>query len=223
MTMRYMALIAFLGTVSACARTTHNEGGPHGPLSHRFEDAEQWAKKFDDPGRDTWQRPADVIALMDVPPGTTVVDLGAGTGYFLRYLSRAVGITGVVLALDVEPDMVRYLSERAERESLHNVRAMLVPVDDPRLPEGGVDRILVVNTWHHIADRSAYAEKLARSLKPGGTVFVVDFTLQSKKGPPRHHRLAPEEVAAELQAAELEAQVLQEPLPEQYVVVGTLP
>jgi SAM-dependent methyltransferase len=128
-----------------------------------------------------------------------------------------------VLALDVEPDMVRYLSERATREHLANVRPALVPIDDPKLPASGVDRVLIVDTWHHVPEREAYAAKLRRGLKSGGKVFVVDFKLDAKHGPPRQYRLAPEQVARELTAGGLSARIAPTNLAEQYVVVGTRP
>lgn len=201
----------------------HGHEHAHGPLVHRFEHAEQWAPEFDDPARDTWQRPQDIIDAMEIQPGMTVADIGAGTGYFEPWLSRAVGGTGTVLALDVEPDMVRYLNERAAREQLTNVRPTLVPMDDPRVPAGGVDRVLIVDTWHHIPDREAYAAKLRSGLKVGGKVFVVDFKLDAKHGPPPHHRLAAEQVARELTAGGLSARVATTNLPEQYVVLGARP
>jgi ubiquinone/menaquinone biosynthesis C-methylase UbiE len=157
---------------------------------------------------------------MEIQPGMTVADLGAGTGYFEPWLSRAVGSTGTVLALDVEPDMVRYLNERAVREQLANVRPAQVSTDDPKLPSGSVDRVLIVDTWHHIADREGYAAKLRTGLKAFGKVFIVDFKLDAKHGPPPKHRLSAEQVARELTAGGLVARVATTTLPEQYIVVG---
>lgn len=199
----------------------HQHGGhEHGPLVHRFENAAQWAKEFDDPARDAWQRPADVIAAMRITEGQTVADIGAGTGYFLPHLARAVGARGKVLGRDIEPDMVRYMSERAAREGLVNVEAKVVPLDDPGLPAGSVDRVLIVDTWHHIAGRTAYATKLRGALAPGGSVYIVDFTMEAKHGPPPLHRLRAEQVVEELTAGGLQASVIEEPLPDQYIVVG---
>jgi ubiquinone/menaquinone biosynthesis C-methylase UbiE len=192
----------------------------HGPLVHRFEKAEEWAKEFDDPARDAWQRPDAVVAAMGIAKGMTVADVGAGTGYFLPYLARAVGPTGKVLALDIEPDMVRYMRERAAREGLANVEARVVATDDPALPAGKVDRVLVVDTWHHIDARKAYAAKLAAALAPGGAVYVVDFTMEAKHGPPAHHRLARDNVERELASAGLAIGAANVALPEQYVVVA---
>ena len=157
---------------------------------------------------------------MAIAPGMTVADIGAGTGYFLPYLSPAVGTRGKVLALDIEPDMVRYLKERAARQGLKNVEAKLVPYNDPALAPESVDRVLIVNTWHHIPDRQRYASKLASSLRPNGAVYLVDYTLTSKRGPPVSHRIAPEAVAQELAAGKLATEIRTDVLPEQYIVIA---
>lgn len=190
-------------------------------MPHRFEGAEEWSKVFDDPERDAWQHPDEVVALLDVKPGSTVADLGAGTGYFLKRLSEAVGPSGKVLGLDVEPDMVRFMTERAAKEHLANAEARAVAPDDPQLAPASVDRILIVDTWHHLGERAAYAKKLAAALKPGGRVMVVDFTVESERGPPKEHRLAPEVVMSELEAGGLKASLAEETLPDQYVVITT--
>lgn len=201
------------------AHGSHGHGA-HGPLVHRFEDAEKWSKRFDDPKRDEWQRPAHVVERLSLKGGMTVADIGAGTGYFLPYLSPAVGDTGRVLALDIEPTMVEFMKKRGEREGWKNVEARVVAGDDPQLPAGAVDRILIVDTWHHIPQRVAYVGKLRDALSEGGWVAVVDFDLDSRRGPPREHKLAPEKVASELAEGGLESEILKEELPDQYIVVG---
>jgi cyclopropane fatty-acyl-phospholipid synthase-like methyltransferase len=203
----------------------HEHGGPpheHGghPVGHRFEHADDWAKTFDDPSRDAWQKPDAVVAALALSPGMTVADVGAGTGYFEKRLATAVGANGMVFAVDIEPDMVRYLGERAAREGTPNVEPRLGKADDPTLAAASVDRILVVDTWHHIGDRAAYAKKLAAALKPGGFVLIVDFTLESEKGPPKTHRLASDTIAADLTQGGLRASVIAEDLPDQYIVKG---
>ncbi len=201
------------------ARSSAHHHGPH-PLGHRFETAEHWASVFDDPGRDAWQKPTAVVTLMGLSEGNVVADIGAGTGYFLPHLVRAVGKTGTVIGIDVEPDMVRYMGERAAREGWANVEARKAKPDDPSIAPGSVDRILIVNTWHHIPDRDAYSRKLLLALKPRGAVFVVDYTLNSPHGPPRDHRLPADRVVDELSRGGFDASLREEDLPYQYVVVG---
>ena len=184
-------------------------------MPHRFENAEQWAKVFDDPARDAWQQPDAVIGALWLGPAMVVADVGAGTGYFAVRIAPHVAD---VIATDVEADMVRYLEERAVREGITNLRVQLTPPDDPQLPP--VDRILVVNVWHHIADRVAYAKKLAAALKPDGFIAIVDFKLDAKIGPPREHRIAPAALIADLEAAGLHAELSSLELPEQYMIVA---
>jgi predicted methyltransferase len=232
--MRRSHLLAFLIAVvaPACGGGQKPEPAPaqhaHGDEAmHRFDDPEEWAKIFDDPERDAWQHPDEVVALLEISPGMTVADLGAGTGYFLRRLSRAVGDGGKVIGTDIEPTMVAYMKGRATREALANVETVLAKPDDPTLPAGAVDRILAVDVWHHISSdgavRTAYARKLAANLRPGGLVAIVDFTAETRRGPPAKHRIAPATVASELEAAGLKAEIADEELPDQYVVIARKP
>ena len=209
--MRYIALAALL----ACSHHAEADGMPH-----RFENADQWAKVFDDPARDAWQKPDLVLAALDLAPDQIVADVGAGTGYFTVRLARAVP-KGRVIATDIEPDMVRYLADRAKKEKLANIDAQLAGATDPKLAATSVDRILVVDVWHHVADRAAYAKGLAAALRPGGKLAIVDFTMEAKQGPPKHHRLLPEQIIADLKTAGLDASVSPTKLPEQYIVIAT--
>lgn len=186
---------------------------------HDFSDADRWAQQFDAAERAAWQKPEEVIALMNIAPNARVAEIGAGTGYFLPYLSRAVGEGGSVLALDPEPAMVGYMARRIEREHLGNVMASKIAPDDPGLAPRSIDRILIVNTWHHISDRIAYATKLRAALAPCGSLAIVDFTLDSPIGPPKAARIAPEALAAELRAAGFVPRIAPETLPRQYVIL----
>ncbi len=189
-------------------------------MVHRFEKADEWAKVFDDPARDAWQQPDAVIAALALTPAMVVADVGAGTGYFTVRLARALP-RGQVIATDIEPDMVRYLTERARKEQLANVRAVQSGGDDPKLEPGSVDRILVVDVWHHIADRAHYAAGLATALRSGGQIAIVDFTQEANHGPPKQHRLLPEAILADLRTAGLDAQLSSAKLPDQFIVIGT--
>jgi len=187
---------------------------------HNFSHVAKYVKNFDGPERDAWQKPEEVVSLLQLWPGNVVADIGAGTGHFEAYLAKAVGTTGRVLALDVEPNMVTYLKRRLKKEGLTNVTVQKVGPNDPGLAEGSVDRLLLVNTWHHVSQRAQYAAAMNRALRPGGFVVVVDFTAESPEGPPAHERLSPATVIAELQAGGFSARAVAESLPLQYVVIG---
>lgn len=124
-------------------------------------------------GRDSWQRPADVIEALDLQAGDRVADLGAGEGYFVTYLSAAVGESGTVYAVDVEEEIVGALTERFPPDT-SNVQPILGRFDDPMLPDRSVDLILIVNTYHHIEDRSVYFQQLKQDLRPAGRVAVIE-------------------------------------------------
>lgn len=193
-------------------------------MHHDFSDTKKFSQAFDDPERDAWQRPAEVIEHLHLQPGNTVVDLGAGTGYFAGWLSRAVGAGGKVLALDVEPNMIQFIEQRAREQGLANVSARVVAADDPGLAPGSVDRVLIVDTWHHIDDRSRYAAKLALALAPQAEIWIADFTAESDVGPPARYRVAAEQVVRELEGAGLHAELVAgEQLPKQYLVRATRP
>ena len=163
---------------------------------HRFSGAEKWAKVFDDPARDAWQKPDEVIRALKIAPDAEVADIGAGTGYFAVRLARALP-GGTVLGVDAEPDMVRYLRERTQREQLRNLHAQLAKAGDASLP-GPMDLVLLVDTYHHVPNRERYFRALQKSIKPGGRLAIIDFTADSPVGPPKHARIAPEKVKQEL-------------------------
>ncbi len=195
-------------------------------MKHRGEDqrhptsAEGWAAALDDPARDDRRRPAEVVAAMAIREGMVVADVGAGTGYFEPHLSRAVGASGRVLALDVEPALVRHMRRRFEAAGLANVEARCVASDDPGLAVGSVDRVLIVDTWHHMEDRVRYARRLREALAPAGQLVIVDYLVDAERGPPAELRVSPEAVMTELRAAGFAARVVLEALPDQFVVVG---
>lgn len=194
----------------------HQSQGAGGPF-HGFTNADAWTEVFDDPTRDAWQRPDEVLRALELDPAMTVADVGAGTGYFAVRLARALP-RGEVIATDVEPDMVRFLGERAHREQLPNLHAIQATPNASGLAAQSVDRILIVHVWHHLTDRGVYTRDLAAALRPGGRLFVVDFSPTAERGPPAHLRVAPEAVVVALESAGLSARLSTIALPDQYIV-----
>jgi predicted methyltransferase len=124
-------------------------------------------------GRDRWQLPDRVLAELALKPGDRVADLGAGGGYFTVRLARAVGRSGVVYAVDIDPDMRDGVSALAAASGLGNVVPVAAAPDDPALPEP-VDLAFLANAYHHIPDQVAYFANLAGSLTPAGRVVIVE-------------------------------------------------
>jgi cyclopropane fatty-acyl-phospholipid synthase-like methyltransferase len=182
-----LCLLAGTASTDILAQTTpqQNSGGEHDLQRsdrghHRsFQNAEHWAKQFDDPARDAWQKPDQVLDALQLQPGSRVADLGAGTGYFTVRIATRIP-DGKLFAVDVEADMVRYLRERAEREHLHVIVAVLASAASPNLPEP-VDLVLVVDTYHHIDNRVAYFQALRRSSgRTGGLPLWISSSIHHK-------------------------------------------
>src|SRR5262245_12872703 len=168
----------------------HNAGHQDGRhMEHRFDDAERWAKSFDDPARDAWQMPARVVSALGLKPGDIVADVGAGTGYFTVRLARAPS-TPKVYAVDIEPSMVEYIRQRCAKEGLKNVTAIRGAADRANLPEP-VDVVLIVDTYHHIPQRVTYFSGLKNMLKPSGRLAIIDFKKGAPDGPPEEFRFTP--------------------------------
>jgi len=195
---RIASLVAFCFVASVLIAGPSAAQSPH-TMDHGFSGAEQWAKSFDDPKRDASQKPREVIDALALKPDSVIADIGSGTGYFAVRFARVVP-KGRVYGVDIEPDMVKYLTERAEREGLKNLTALTGTPTDPRLPEKA-DLVVMVNVFHHIADRERYFRNLRGSLKPGGRIAIIDHSMDSREGPPRSARIAPERVKAELKSA----------------------
>jgi ubiquinone/menaquinone biosynthesis C-methylase UbiE len=123
-------------------------------------------------GRASWQRPEEVVRALKLRPGDRVADIGAGEGYFLPYLSEAVGSRGRVFAVEVEPELAQSLE--AELPDGGNVEVVLGRYEDPELPDRSIDLVLIVNTYHHIEDRPAYFTRLMRDLSPSGRVAIIE-------------------------------------------------
>jgi len=184
---------------------------------HGFHDAARWAAQLDDPARDAWQKPDDVIRALAPAPDAVIADIGAGTGYFSVRLARAVP-RGRVIGVDIEPDMVRYLAQRAQRDGLANLSAQLGAADDPRLAVK-VDLVLLVDTYHHIAARESYFSRLRSSLNPRAQVAIVDFRRASPYGPPESMRVPRAQAERELERAGFVLVARHDFLPYQYFIV----
>jgi len=148
-----------------------------------FKDVEKYIAFLERPDRARWQRPDAVIAALGLGGGETVADVGAGSGYFSFRLARAVP-RGKVVALDIQPEMVRHIHHRAMSEKIANVEAVLAKPDDPGIP-AGADLVFVCDVLHHVPDAAAWLGKLANDMKSGARFVLIEFK-QGKlpQGPP---------------------------------------
>ena len=151
---------------------------------------------FDTPGRENRLQINRVMDILGVAQGKTVADIGAGSGWFSVRAARRVGGAGMVYAVDINPEAIRYIDERAKKEQLRNVKTILGKADNPLLPENSVDAVLLLKTYHEVAQPVALLQNLHAALRPGAKVGVID-----RNGNGEDHGVAREVVIREAKEA----------------------
>jgi len=171
----------------------------------RMPNVMEYLDRLDRPERDQDQKPAQVIDALRLKRGMSVADIGSGSGYFTRRFVEAVTETGMVYAIDVEPEALKYV----EASLLHMHRTytaefILARPDNPKLPVESVDLIFLCNTFHHLEDRTTYFRNVKPALKTGGRVAIVDFYHDERSGElgfPKRHLVARDTVLEAFTAA----------------------
>jgi ubiquinone/menaquinone biosynthesis C-methylase UbiE len=183
-------------------------------------DAKAYIAMLEDPARDAYQKPHEVMAALGLEDGETVADIGAGSGYFALRLAAHVGRKGTVFAVDIDPEMILHLNRRVRDAGAWNVRTILAPPHDPLLPDGSVDRFFICDTWHHIEDHAGYLARMKRMLRPGGEVVMIDFHKKELPvGPPVSMKIAREDLIRQMEQAGFRLAREHTFLPYQYFLV----
>jgi SAM-dependent methyltransferase len=186
-----------------------------------------WAKGYismlERESRDEMQHPEKVMKALAIQPGDAVADVGAGSGYFTVRVAAAVGSEGRVIATDIRQEMLDYISARLEDGDIRNVELLKVEPDDPGLPDGAVDLVLMVDVMHYVKKRTEYARRLKAALAPGGRIAIVDFRYdpeaQREFAPAPEQQVPRETLDREMAEAGLEVAEDHDFLPEQYLVI----
>jgi len=129
---------------------------------------------FDSPGREERLQINRVMDVLGIQSGKAVADIGAGSGWFSMHAAKRVGGDGVVYAVDINPEAIPYITQRAEKEKVGNVKAILSKPDDPLLPERSVDAVLLLKTYHEVAHPVVLLRNLRAALRPGAKVGIID-------------------------------------------------
>jgi ubiquinone/menaquinone biosynthesis C-methylase UbiE len=175
--------------------------------------------QLEGPDRDAWQRPDQIMDALQIGEGSIVADLGAGGGWFTVRLARRVGPNGHVYAEDVQLPMTQAIERRIKRENLGNVTTQHGSADDPQLPPATMDVVLIVDAYHEIERPVALLTNVAKSLKPGGVIAIVNFKKDGGgPGPGMDERVDPEKVVADARAAGLELRKRDDFLRYQYML-----
>lgn len=135
----------------------------------------QWTERFEREGREIYDHREKIVAAAHLKPGTVVADIGAGTGLFLPYFSRAVGPTGKVIAVDIVPAFVANLKRRAADLGLANVSTVLCTERSVELPPASIDVAFICDVYHHFEYPQSSLASIRRALRPGGTIVLVEF------------------------------------------------
>jgi len=195
----------------------------HEEMHRLHQDPKAYIAMLEDPKRDEYQKPHEVLMALSLKPGETVADIGSGSGYFTLRLAAHVGDTGRVFAVDIDPEMIRFLNRRIRDAGVRNVQTILAEPADPLLPGASVDRFVIVDTWHHIEKPLDYLALMRRMLKPGGQVVMIDF--QKKElplGPPMAMKIAREDLVRQMEANGFHLVKEHTFLPYQYFLVFSL-
>lgn len=202
-------------TTAVIAQSQQTGPQPHGRLF-----PPQDLGLLEAPDRNIWQHPEEVMDKLGIADASVVADIGAGAGWFTIQLARRVGPNGLVYAEDVQQEMVTAISRRAAAEGLLNVKAVLGKLSDPDLPPRSIDAVLLVNAYHEIADRVTLLQNIAKALRPGGRIGVIDFKLEGTgPGPDPDERVSPETVVNDAQKAGLRVLSQETFLPYQYLLI----
>lgn len=172
------------------------------------------------PDRDAEEQPDRVVRELGIKPGSTVADLGAGVGYFTWRLAGAVGEKGKVIAVDIQPGMLERLKQNLAERNIHNVEAVLGAEDDPHLPAGQVDLVLLVDVYHELQKPELTMEQVRRSLKPGGRVVLIEYRKEDPSIPIQPlHKMSVREVRDELEPMGYRFVELKSFLPTQHIII----
>jgi SAM-dependent methyltransferase len=129
---------------------------------------------FDSPGREQRLHIDRVMDILGLAPGKSVADIGAGSGWFTVRAAQRVGPSGTVYAVDINPEAIQYIDQRSKKEALANVKTILSTPDDPKLAKGTVDAVLLLKTYHEVADPVALLKHLRPALRPGARLGIID-------------------------------------------------
>ncbi|MGH9346042.1 MAG: class I SAM-dependent methyltransferase [Vicinamibacterales bacterium] len=169
-----------------------------------------------DETREEWQKVPEIVQALGIRSGSSVADVGAGGGFFTLRLAEVVGSAGRVYAVDVAEDDLRRLRERTTNAGLRQVEVIAGARDNPRLPDGAIDAVLIVNAYHEMSEHQAMLRAIRRALKPDGDLVIVEPIVESRRGgsrarQERSHEIEPKYVEGDLRDAGFDILELRDP------------
>jgi ubiquinone/menaquinone biosynthesis C-methylase UbiE len=169
-----IALSLLVQTVLIASPQTASPVAPQGEPRKTSEPYTGDLSIFDSPGREDRLQINRVMDILGIAPGKAVADIGAGSGWFTVRAAKRMSGRGLVYAVDINPEAIRYVDDRARKEQLQNVKTILGQADNPLLPARSVDAVLLLKTYHEVAQPVALLQNLRAALRPGAKVGVID-------------------------------------------------
>jgi len=170
--------------------------------------------------REMEEAPDKALDAIDLRPGMTVADIGAGTGYFSLRIARRIGPSGKVYANDIQPEMLEKLRANAQREKLANIETVLGSEADPKLPAGKIDLVLLVDVYHEFSRPQEMLQHIRAALKPEGRLILLEYRKEDPAVPIRpEHKMSVPEVKAEIEPEGYKLDKVIETLPRQHILV----
>ena len=218
--------IAFALVVLSVAVVAAQSTGVH-PISGRryagvmgFQGAD-WLERTE---REIEEEPETALNAIGISPGSTVADVGAGSGYFTVRMARRVGAQGRVYANDLQPEMLAMLASRLQKEGVRNVTLVQGTVDDPKLPAGSIDVILLVDVYHEFSQPQIMLRRMREALKPGGRLVLLEYRKEDPSVPIRpEHKMSVAEAKLEVEAEGYTLSRVDSALPRQHILIFTRP
>jgi ubiquinone/menaquinone biosynthesis C-methylase UbiE len=180
----------------------------------------QGADWLERPERQEEERPDLLIQALKLKPGSTVADIGAGTGYYSWRMAEKIGEKGRVCAVEIQQEMLDLLAKKMAERKIANVKGVLGTITDPRLPANAVDLVLLVDVYHEFSHPHEMIQGICKALKPDGRVVFVEFRAEDPKVPIKEvHKMSEAQVRKEMAAHPLEWVETISALPWQHVIV----
>ena len=211
-------VVAYLRTLRGASFT--GRAAPARPREiARVTENIEWLNR---PERDADERPDTLLDALQIRPGTTVADLGAGTGYFTWRLAQRAGPAGKVFAVDVQQTMLDLVAEEVRKHNLANVELVLGSERDPRLPAGALDLVFIANSYHEFSEPELIMAAVHRSLKPNGRLVVIEYAKENTVVPVAPaHKMTIEQMRSEIEPVGFELDRILDFLPMQHGLIFT--
>jgi ubiquinone/menaquinone biosynthesis C-methylase UbiE len=172
------------------------------------------------PERAEEEQPDKAIALLGLPKGATVADIGAGNGYITWRLAERVGPTGKVFAVDIQSEMLEMLRRNMQQRKLKNVETVLSAYDDPKLPANAIDLVILVDVYHEFSEPQKMLRRIRESLKPDGRLVLLEYRGEDPSVPIRpEHKMTVAQVKTELEPEGYRVDRILEDLPRQHILI----